>query len=183
MSLDPSTIVDHGDFTTRPAQTSDVQRIVNMAQPLVEKRVLVPKERVTYYESIQEFLVAEDRGGHLIGFGALHVMWEDLAEVRTLATLDSWRGLGVGSALLQQLLNRARVLGVSRVFCLTFEVDFFLRQNFRIMADQAPVDPEVYVELLRSPDEGVAEFLDLARVKPNTLGNTRMILDLDANPA
>jgi amino-acid N-acetyltransferase len=182
MSQDPRTSSDPGDFSIRPARTSDVARIVDMAQPLVEKRVLVPKERVTYYESIQEFVVSEDRDGHLIGFGALHVMWEDLAEVRTLATLDSWRGRGVGSALLHQLLARAQSLGVSRVFCLTFEVDFFIRQNFRIMADQAPVDPEVYVELLRSPDEGVAEFLDLARVKPNTLGNTRMILDLDAPP-
>ncbi len=153
-------------------------RIVEMAQPLVENRVLVPKERVVYYEAIQEFLVAEDHQSSLAGFGALHVMWEDLAEVRTLATLDSWRGHGVGSALLNQLLERARSLGVARVFCLTFEVEFFTRHGFRIMADQAPVDPEVYAELLRSPDEGVAEFLDLARVKPNTLGNTRMILDL-----
>ncbi|WP_120004193.1 amino-acid N-acetyltransferase [Nesterenkonia muleiensis] len=165
-------------FTVRPARTTDVARIVEMAQPLVENRVLVPKERVVYYEAIQEFLVAEDHQSSLAGFGALHVMWEDLAEVRTLATLDSWRGHGVGSALLNQLLERARSLGVARVFCLTFEVEFFTRHGFRIMADQAPVDPEVYAELLRSPDEGVAEFLDLARVKPNTLGNTRMILDL-----
>ncbi|WP_150461117.1 amino-acid N-acetyltransferase [Nesterenkonia ebinurensis] len=183
-------------FSIRPARTSDVPRIVQMAQPLVEKRVLVPKERVAYYESIQEFLIAESapgdrqhledspdhvRGteGDLIGFGALHVMWEDLAEVRTLATLESWRGLGVGGALLHQLLDRARTLGTSRVFCLTFEEEFFTRHGFQVMADQTPVDPEVYAELLRSPDEGVAEFLDLARVKPNTLGNTRMILDLD----
>ncbi|NLS09780.1 amino-acid N-acetyltransferase [Nesterenkonia sp. MY13] len=165
-------------FSIRAARTSDVPRIVEMTEPLVEKRVLVPKERVTYYESIQEFLIAEDTEGNLIGFGALHVMWEDLAEVRTLATLDSWRGHGVGSALLAKLLDRARDLGVDRVFCLTFEVEFFTRHGFEVMADQTPVDAEVYVELLRSPDEGVAEFLDLARVKPNTLGNTRMILSL-----
>lgn len=185
-----------------------------MAAPLVEKRVLVAKEAVAYYEAIQEFLVAEAgeapgrtsdagqtsdtgqtpgnepaaqapsdaaaQGTELIGFGALHVMWEDLAEVRTLATHEGWRGHGVGSALLEQLLAKARELGVKRVFCLTFEVDFFTRHGFGIMEDQAPVDPEIYAELLRSPDEGVAEFLDLARVKPNTLGNTRMILDLEA---
>ena len=168
------------EYTVRPARTTDVRSIIELAQPLVANRVLVPKERVVYYESIQEFLVAEDQQSALAGFGALHVMWEDLAEVRTLATLDSWRGHGVGSALLRQLVDRAAALGVSRVFCLTFEVEFFTRHGFRIMADQAPVDPEVYTELLRSPDEGVAEFLDLARVKPNTLGNTRMILDLDS---
>ena len=62
------------------------------------------------------------------------------------------------------------------MFCLTFEVDFFLRHGFSVMEEQSAVDPEVYSELLRSTDEGVAEFLDLARVKPNTLGNTRMIV-------
>lgn len=168
-----------GSFRIRPARTSDVADIVEMAQPLVERRALVPKETVSYYESIQEFLVAEAEGtAEMAGFGALHVMWEDLAEVRTLASHDDWRGRGVGSALLRRLVERARALGVQRVFCLTFEVKFFTRHGFEVMEDQTPVDPEVYTELLRSPDEGVAEFLDLARVKPNTLGNTRMILHL-----
>ncbi|MGJ9424302.1 amino-acid N-acetyltransferase [Nesterenkonia halotolerans] len=167
-----------GSFITRPARTADVSAIMRMAEPLVDQRVLVPKEAVAYYEAIQEFVVAEAQDGTLIGFGALHVMWKDLAEVRTLATDSRWRGHGVGSALLQDLRLRAEQLGVSRVFCLTFEVDFFTRHGFGIMNDQETVDPEVYTELLRSPDEGVAEFLDLARVKPNTLGNTRMILQL-----
>lgn len=166
-------------FTIRPARTADVRHILELAGPLVDQRVLVPKEAVAYYESIQEFLIAEDETGSVIGFGALHVMWEDLAEVRTLASSPDWRGYGVGSALLRALIERATTLGVDRVFCLTFEVEFFTRHGFNVMEDQTPVDPEVYMELLQSPDEGVAEFLDLARVKPNTLGNTRMILDLD----
>ena len=136
------------------------------------------KETVAYYEGIQELRVAESSEGELIGCGALHVMWEDLAEIRTLAAADSWRGRGVGHALVKRLLDEARALGVSRVFCLTFEVGFFQRHGFEVMADQSAVDPAVYAELLRSHDEGVAEFLDLARVKPNTLGNTRMIRDL-----
>lgn len=165
-------------FTIRPARTADVSAIMGMAEPLVDQRVLVPKEAVAYYEAIQEFMVAEAADGSLIGFGALHVMWKDLAEVRTLATDTRWRGHGVGAALLAKLTERARDIGVSRVFCLTFEVAFFTRHGFGIMDDQETLDPEVYTELLRSPDEGVAEFLDLARVKPNTLGNTRMILQL-----
>ncbi len=66
---------------------------------------------------------------------------------------------------------------MARLFCLTFEVDFFARHGFHPI-DGAPVTPEVYAELLRSYDEGVAEFLDLDRVKPNTLGNTRMLREL-----
>ncbi len=151
--------------------------IKELVAPLAERRILISKESVTYFESIQEFLIAEV-DGQVVGCGALHVMWEDLAEIRTLATADSWRGHGVGRALVARLLENAEVLGVSRVFCLTFEVDFFVRNGFTVMADQSAVDPAVYSELLRSADEGIAEFLDLARVKPNTLGNTRMIRQL-----
>lgn len=162
-------------ITLRPARTQDVPAVRKLVRPLAERRVLLQKEAVAFYEAIQEFVVAEDADGRLAGFGALHVMWEDLAEVRTLAVADGFQGCGVGHLLLEELLDRARRVGVSRVFCLTFEVDFFRRHGFEVMADQSAVDPEVYAELLRSTDEGVAEFLDLARVKPNTLGNTRMI--------
>lgn len=163
-------------FSIRRAKTSDVKSIRTLVRPLAEERVLLEKEAVAYYENLQEFIVAEDSEGNIIGCGGLHVIWEDIAEVRTLATDARWRGRGVGHRLLQKLLVEARELGVSRVFCLTFEVDFFVRNGFSVMAEQSAVDPEVYSELLRSTDEGVAEFLDLARVKPNTLGNTRMIV-------
>jgi len=165
-------------FTVRSAKTTDVPAIRNLVRPLAEERILLDKEAVTYYESIQEFVVAEDADGNVVGCGGLHVIWEDIAEIRTLATSADLRGKGVGHVLLKELLQRARQVGVHRVFCLTFEVKFFERQGFSVMADQSAVDPSVYQEILLSRDEGVAEFLDLARVKPNTLGNTRMIISL-----
>src|SRR6185312_16780762 len=109
-------------FTIRRAKTSDVKSIRDLVRPLAEDRVLLEKEAVAYYENLQEFFVAEDSDGNVIGCGGLHVMWEDIAEVRTLATNTDWRGHGVGHRLLQKLLAEARELGVSRVFCLTFEV-------------------------------------------------------------
>jgi len=146
-------------------------------QPYATERILLAKEWVGYYEAVQEFVVAEAPDGGVVGCGALHVMWQDLAEVRTLAVDPAWRGRGVGHVLLDALLDRARDLGLSRVFCLTFEVDFFAAHGFAPI-DGTPVTPDVYAELLRSHDDGVAEFLDLARVKPNTLGNTRMLIEL-----
>ena len=166
-------------FTVRSAKTSDVNAIRNLVRPLAEERILLDKEAVTYYESIQEFLVAEDPEGSVVGCGGLHVIWEDIAEIRTLATSDTVRGMGDGHLLLGELLKRAKAVGVSRVFCLTFEVAFFERQGFKVRADESAVDPAVYQEILLSRDVGVAEFLDLARGKPNTLGNTRMIITLD----
>ena len=94
-----------------------------------------------------------------------------------MAVAPSHQGRGVGAAVLTALLDTARELGVRRVFCLTFETAFFGRHGFHV-ADEVLVDAGVATELLQSPDEGVAEFLDLARVRPNTLGNTRMLLEL-----
>ncbi len=161
----------------RRARTSDVPGIEAMIEPLVQQRILLGKDRVVFYEAVQEFRVAETADGELLGCGALHVMWEDLGEVRTLAVQGGWRGRGVGHALLERLESDARELGLSRLFCLTFETRFFTDHGY-VEIGEGVVSPDVYAELVRSPDEGVAEFLDLARVKPNTLGNSRMLKQL-----
>jgi amino-acid N-acetyltransferase len=158
----------------RPARTADVSAIADLCGPLIQSRVLLGKERVELYESIQEFLVAEDSSGKVVACGALHVMWEDLGEVRTLAVAKTLQGTGIGKSILLNLFERAKSLGLKRIFCLTFEVEFFSKLGFEPISE-TPVDPEVYAELVRSHDEGIAEFLDLARVKQNTLGNTRML--------
>jgi amino-acid N-acetyltransferase len=163
-------------FAIRPARTSDVAAITRIAQPLIEQRILLGKELVEIYGAIQEFVVAENQG-EVVGFGALHVMWEDLAEVRTLAVSEDSKRKGIGAAMLRELLERAKELGVNRVFCLTFEEEFFRAHGFEVISD-VPVDAETYAEMVRSHDDGVAEFLDLARVKQNTLGNSRMLLKL-----
>jgi amino-acid N-acetyltransferase len=166
--------VSDSGFLVRRARTSDIPGIQRLIEPLVQQRILLGKERVVLYEAVQEFRVVEAADGDLIGCGALHVMWEDLGEVRTLAAASDWRSRGVGHAILERLETDARELGLSRLFCLTFETAFFGSHGFTEIGE-AVVDPIVYGELVRSPDEGVAEFLDLSRVKQNTLGNTRML--------
>jgi len=161
----------------RPARTCDVASIRRLVDKYAPDGILLDKPTVTLYEDVQEFLVAEGPAGDVVGCGALHVMWEDLAEVRTLAVDPAVKGEGVGHLLLERLLDRARDLGVRRLFCLTFEVEFFGRHGFQEI-DGIPVGHDVYDELLRSYDEGVAEFLALEHVKPNILGNTRMVLEL-----
>jgi len=170
------TAVPGSQFVVRRARTPDVPGVARLVDSYARQRILLAKELVTLFEDVQEFQVAV-AGETVVGCGALHVLWEDLAEVRTLAVEPSWRGRGVGHRLIEALVLQAKELGVSRLFCLTFEVDFFGRHGFRPL-DGLPVSAEVYAELLRSMDEGVAEFLDLARVKPNTLGNTRMLRQL-----
>jgi amino-acid N-acetyltransferase len=164
----------------RRARTSDVPGIRALVDAYTGDRRLLANATVNLYEDVQEFFVAVD-GERVVGCGALHVLWEDLAEVRTLAVAQEVHGRGVGSALLERLVENARSLGVRRLFCLTFETDFFARHGF-VPIEEVALDPEVRAELLQSSDEGVAEFLDLARVKPNTLGNTRMLADLEDIP-
>ncbi|WP_420804634.1 amino-acid N-acetyltransferase [Actinomadura flavalba] len=168
------------EVVIRRARTADVQEIRSLVDLYGgDGRRLLQKSTVTLYEDLQEFWVAEDlQAGGIIGCGALHVMWEDLAEVRSVAVAPRHGGRGIGHRIVTRLLETARELGVRRVFCLTFEVEFFARHGFAQILG-TPVSPEVYEELLRSYDEGVAEFLDLDRVKPNTLGNTRMLLRLE----
>ena len=157
----------------RPAKTSDVKKIRAIVDTYAVERKLLSKETVTLFESVQEFVVAES-DGEVVGCGALHVLWEDIAEVRTVAVVEQMHGKGVGHLILENILDRAKEVGVKKVFCLTFETKFFGSHGFNEIQG-APVDPEIYTQLLRSYDEGIAEFLDLESVKPNTLGNTRML--------
>jgi amino-acid N-acetyltransferase len=157
----------------RPARTSDIKAIHKLIVDFASGGRMLQKETVTLYESVQEFMVAVE-DGQVIGCGALHVLWEDLAEVRSVAITETLRGNGIGNLILERIIERARELGLSRIFCLTFETKFFGRHGFEEIQG-TPVEPEVYVQLLKSYDSGVAEFLDLESVKPNTLGNTRML--------
>jgi amino-acid N-acetyltransferase len=162
----------------RRARAGDVRDIQRLIEQYADDRILLAKAPVALYEDVQEFWVAERADdGRVVGCGALHVMWEDLAEVRTVAVAPRYRGMKIGHRIVSELLANARELGVARVFVLTFQTEFFGSFGFRPI-DGTPVSHSVYEELLRSYDEGVAEFLDLERVKPNTLGNTRMLLRL-----
>src|SRR5690625_5190094 len=150
-------------ITIRPARPADVHEISEIVQPLVEQRILLGKDLVDFYEQIQGFVVAEDASSVVVGCGALHVMWEDLAEIRTLAVRPQWLGHGVGSALVTHLLDRAAVLGLPRLFCLTLEVEFFARHGFH-ESHGTPSEGEVYAELMRSQVDSYAECLHHTRV-------------------
>ncbi|MGN7779138.1 amino-acid N-acetyltransferase [Mycolicibacterium sp. 22603] len=159
----------------RRARTSDVPAIKDLVD-IYAGKILLEKNLVNLYEAVQEFWVAEV-GGEIVGCGALHVLWADLGEVRTVAVHPKVRGKGVGHRVVAQLLDVARELHLQRIFVLTFETDFFGRHGFTEI-EGTPVTAEVYEEMCRSFDTGMAEFLDLSYVKPNILGNTRMLLTL-----
>jgi amino-acid N-acetyltransferase len=173
--LPPSVQAAGREVVIRRARTSDVPEIKRLVDTYAG-RILLEKNLVTLYESVQEFWVAE-LDGRVVGCGALHVLWTDLGEVRTVAVHPEVRGRGIGHAIVDRLLEVARELQLERLFVLTFETDFFGHHGFAEI-EGTPVTAEVYEEMRRSYDIGVAEFLDLSYVKPNILGNTRMLLVL-----
>ena len=122
-------------YTIRSARTADVPVIRKLIDSNVESGRLLSKATVTLYEDVQEFCVAELSADATVGgCGALHVMWEDLAEIRTVAVREDCQGLGIGHGIVDALLRRARAVGVSRVFCLDFRGG--LLRPSRIPADQ-----------------------------------------------
>ncbi|MGI9123940.1 MAG: amino-acid N-acetyltransferase [Mycobacterium sp.] len=174
-SVDGSDPEQDQQVVVRRARTSDVPEIKRLVDTYAG-RILLEKNLVTLYEAVQEFWVAET-DGRVVGCGALHVLWADLGEVRTVAVDPVVKGHGIGHAIVDRLLEVARELQLERLFVLTFETEFFGRHGFTEI-EGTPVTAEVYEEMCRSYDVGVAEFLDLSYVKPNILGNTRMLLVL-----
>ena len=116
----------------RRARTADVRAIRALVDMYTADRRLLNKATVTLYEQVQDFWVAvraeDDR---VVGCGALHVMWEDLAEIRTVAVDPACRGHKIGHRIVSELLGVGRELGVARVFCLTFETSFFGSFGFK----------------------------------------------------
>jgi amino-acid N-acetyltransferase len=163
--------------TVRRARTSDVPAIKALVDTYAGSgRKLLAKELVSLYEDVADFRVAE-LDTVVVGCGALHVIWADLGEIRTLAVAPEFRGRHIGDPIMAELIRTAQELGLSRLFALTFQTNFFARHGF-VEIDGTPVDADTYDALRRSYDPGVAEFLGLEYVKPNTLGNARMLLNL-----
>lgn len=157
------------------ARVADVRRIKELVDAYAGP-ILLEKTLANLYEDMTEFWVATV-AGRVVGCGALHVLWEDLAEIRTVATEPGLRGHGVGRAVCEAVIAEARRIGVTRLFVLTFEVSFFAGLGFEPIGE-LDLSEQASDELRRSYDAGVAEFLDLPYVKPNTLGNTRMLKHL-----
>ncbi len=120
------------EWCIRPAEVRDVPGIKALIDPHVETGIMLPKPLTVLYESVRDFQVCVD-GDVVIGAGALHVLWEDLAEIRSLGVHVEHHGRGVGKAIGKALLADAERLGVGRVFALTYATQFFISLGFRII--------------------------------------------------
>ena len=116
----------------RHAVLKDVEAMILLINRYAEQGLMLPRSRNLLYECIREFIVIEVQE-QLIGVASLHVVWEDLAEIRALAIHPEYTRQGLGTTLVQHLLQEGRDLGCKRVFALTYKTDFFERCGFYLI--------------------------------------------------
>jgi amino-acid N-acetyltransferase len=122
----------------RKATVRDVPAIVALVNETAQKGLVLPKSLNQVYQNLRDYVVCED-DGKLVACAALHVLWEDLAEVRSLVVHTQRRGKGMGRQLVATLVKQARELGVPRVFALTYQQEFFVSVGFHLInKDQLP---------------------------------------------
>jgi amino-acid N-acetyltransferase len=117
-------------LTYRHAKPSDTRAILHLIQSFSAKGLMLPRSFSQVVEKIRDFVVAAGPDGRIQGVSALHVVGEDLAEVRSLAVEESLQGRGVGRRLLELCLDDAKGLGLPRIFTLTYRTDFFAKAGF-----------------------------------------------------
>ena len=147
----------------QPAGVGDARAIHELINGFARRGEMLPRTMAEVYENLRDFSVVRDTN-ELVACGALHIMWEDLAEVRSLAVQEDRQGQGLGALLVGAHLQEARDLGLSTVFALTYRPAFFERQGFR-QADVMTLPRKVWNECYRCPKfptcNEIAVVLDL----------------------
>src|SRR3954454_24915421 len=134
----------------RPARVGDVPAIYELIRTFAERRLMIRRSMGELYESIREFLVALDDQGQVVGCVALHVFWEDLAELRCLAVAEHLQGQGLGRRLVDACWESARELEIPSVFTLTHAVTFFERCGYQ-QVEKSELPHKIWNECVRCP--------------------------------
>ncbi|GAX90839.1 N-acetyltransferase [Effusibacillus lacus] len=116
----------------RKAVMADTEAIYQLIQTNADQGLLLPRPRISIYENLQSMTVIED-DGRIVGVGGLHILWQDLSEIRSLAIASDKKGLGLGKELVTLLVKESLQLGIPRILSLTYQVDFFAKCGFRIV--------------------------------------------------
>jgi len=130
----------------RRAKVKDAQQIFDILQIYAIKGILLPRSLNSIYENIRDFFVFENNG-KIVGVGSLHVYWEDLAEIKSLAVLEDFQHQGIGKKIVEKCIEDAKELGVKKIFALTYVPDFFKKLGFEI-ADKSEFPQKVWTECI-----------------------------------
>ncbi|MCJ7645915.1 N-acetyltransferase [bacterium] len=133
----------------RKAKISDIRELHKLINFYAEQGEMLPRSLNELYENIRDFLVFEERG-EILGCCALHVSWEDLGEIKSLAVKPGHTGKGIGRKLIEACLEETNELGIKKVFALTFKPEYFEKKGFRkIEKDELP--HKIWSECINCP--------------------------------
>jgi amino-acid N-acetyltransferase len=127
----------------------DVKSIHRLIAEQAQSGHILARAMSELYSQVKDFIVSEDDGsGEIVGCGALQIVWEDLAEIRSLAVQTEYQGQGVGTALIEALLEESGQMGVSKVFVLTYRPELFQRLGFALM-DKSLLPHKIWADCIR----------------------------------
>ncbi|HWR62195.1 MAG TPA: N-acetyltransferase [Clostridia bacterium] len=133
----------------RKAILPDVEQMYEIVNFYADKGMMLPRSRSTLYENIRDFFIMEYEG-EIIGIGALHVLWKDLAELRTLAVKNGMIKKGVGRQIVEHILKEAKELKLQKVFTLTYQPGFFEKLDFTVI-DKEAMPHKVWTDCINCP--------------------------------
>jgi len=131
----------------RRAKISDLKYIHKLINDFAKREAMLPRPLSELYEGMRDFIVCE-YNGTILGVCALHIIWEDLAEVRSLAVDRGYQKLGIGKTLVKRCLKEAKELGLKRVFALTYNPEFFKKLGF-VDIDKSSLPQKIWGDCLR----------------------------------
>ncbi|MFN3921438.1 MAG: N-acetyltransferase [Caldimicrobium sp.] len=131
----------------RKAKLSDVKYIYKLILHFSKKGDVIPRPLSELYEKVREFFVAEEKD-LIIGACALHILWEDLAEIRSLVVSEEKQRKGIGQKLVEAALNEAQELGIPKIFVLTTNPKFFEKMGFKMVSKQ-DLPQKVWADCIR----------------------------------
>lgn len=132
----------------RKARMSDVKGIHGLIAEYARKGDMLPRSLADIYENLRDYFVYLGEDGELVGSAAIHIMWEDLAEVRSLAVREGKMRRGVGTQLVESCISEAIMLGIDRVFALTYKPEFFEKLGFHTV-DKAELPQKIWTDCLK----------------------------------
>ena len=133
----------------RKARFDDIESIFGLVHIYAAQGEMLPRSRNTLYENLRDMVIAES-GSEVVGVGALHIMWDRLAEVRMMAIAPAYMRRGIGTEIVRLLLDEGDALGIEKVFTLTYKPDFFRKLGFiRISREELP--QKVWKECIDCP--------------------------------
>ena len=125
-------------FVYRKPTFADVDEIHDLIAVYASRGLMLPKPHSTLYETLREFVVAEEISAKkIVGVGALHLTWNELAEVRSMAVDENFSRRGIGSAIVKKLLDEGRSVGVTKFFTLTYRPEFFKSLGFELTTKES----------------------------------------------